>query len=249
MNARSLIVVWLAAWLALGAVQADTVHLKTGETFVGTILRETDSTVSIEVEHASGTILSTEIFRRDEIAEIVRSTPEELAQRAMERAFANTRKYRLDPAASYPPDYYPLIIDGVLLRFLSDYPNSPYTNVVQSILNEWRAEQGTVASGMAKYNGVWMRSVEVARRKAEAQARSSPDRTQVPGKTASTNSAGKTDATGLAATPTVETATAGTAAQRDVVDQVGGLLRQYWVVAIVAVIGMLWLCVHLFTRD
>jgi hypothetical protein len=249
MNARYSIVIWFAAWLALGAARADTVRLKTGEIFEGMILTETDTNITLEVEHAGGTILSTERFNRDKIAEIVRSTPEQLAQRAMERAFANTRKYRLDPMTSYAPDYYHLVIDGVLLRFLADYPDSPHTNAVEAKLHEWVTEQGSVASGMAKYNGVWMRADQVARLRAEAQTRSSVDLNKTPSKAPSAGSTGTPSANGLAATPTMETATAGTTAQRDVVDQVGGLIRQYWVVGIVAVVGMLWLCVHIFTRD
>jgi hypothetical protein len=246
MNLRHRTVVLLVGWLWLGAARADTVRLKTGATFEGTILSETDTAVSIEVEHAGGTILSTETFKRDEVAEVVRSTPEELAQRAMERAYANIQKYRLDPGTSYSPEYYRLVIDGVLRRFLTDYPNSSHTNAVQAKLNEWITEQGTVASGMGKYNGIWMHAEEVARRKAEAQARSNPDRNKALGKSASTGTA---DATGLAATPTVESATAGNPVQRDVVDQVGELLSRYWVVAIVVVVVMLWACVHIFTRD
>lgn len=246
MNARHPTVVLLVGWLWLAPALADSVRLKTGATFEGTILSETETEVSIEVEHAGGTILSTQTFKRDEVAEVVRSTPEELAQRAMERAYTNIQKYRLDPGTSYTPEYYRLVIDGVLRRFLTDYPNSSHTNAVQAKLNEWIAEQGTVAGGMGKYNGIWMRTEEIARRKAEAQARSNPDRNKTPGKPASTGAA---DTTGLAATPTVETATAGTPVQRDVVDQVGGLLSRYWVVGIVVVVVMLWACVHIFTRD
>jgi hypothetical protein len=249
MNTRFPIVVWIVVWLALGSARADTVRLKTGETLEGTLLTETDTNITVEVEHAGGTILSTEIIDRNQIAEIVRSTPEQLAQRAMERAYANTRKYQLDPMTSYSLDYYRLVIDGILLRFLADYPDSPHTNAVEAKLHEWVVEQGTVASGKAKYSGIWMRAEEAARLKAEARARSNPDLNKAQNKAPSSGATGKASVTGLAATPTAESATAGTAAQRDVVDQVGGLIRQYWVIGIVAVVGMLWLCVHIFTRD
>jgi hypothetical protein len=249
MNPRFPIVVWIAVWLALGWARADTVHLKTGETLEGSILRETDTNITVEVELAGGTILSTAIISRDQIAEVVRSTPEQLAQRAMERAYANTRKYQLDPMTSYAPDYYRLVIDGVLLRFLADYPNSPHTNAVEARLHEWVIEQGTVASGKAKYNGIWMRAEEVARLRTEARAHSNTNPDKTTAKTPSPSASGKASASDLAATPTMETATAGTAAQRDVVDQVGGFIRQYWVVGIIAVVVVLWLCVHIFTHD
>ena len=226
MNARYSIVILIAGWLWLGAASADTVRLKTGETFEGTILSETDTKVSIEVEYAAGTILSTEIFNKSEIAEIVRSTPEQLAQRAMEHAYANTQKYKLDSAHNYTLNYYQLVTDRVLRRFLADYPDSPFTNAVQAKLKEWISEQGMVASGLRKYHGVWIRAEEAARLNAEAQTRSVMDR----GKAA-------------------EAGTAGTPAQKDIVDEVGELLRRYWVMAVVAVVAMLWLCVHIFTRD
>jgi hypothetical protein len=152
--------VLLAGWLA--AVRADTVRLKNGETYEGSILSETNATVSIEVEQAGGTILTTRTFRRDQIAEIRRSTPEDIAQRNMERAFARTQRYRLDPNTSYSPEYYRLVIDGVLKKFLADYPDSPYTNVVAAQLRQWMAEQGTVSSGMAKFNGKWMSAAGAA---------------------------------------------------------------------------------------
>jgi hypothetical protein len=249
MKARYLIEVGFAVWLALCSARADTVRLKTGEILDGTILGETATNITIEVEHAGGTILSTEIIDRDQIVEIAHSTPEQLAQRAMERAYANTRKYQLDPLTSYSPGYYRMVIDGVLLRFLTDYPNSPHINAVEAKLHEWVVEEGVVASGKAKYNGIWMRAEEATRLKAEARARSIPNATKTPTRAPSPNASGKASATDLAATPTVETATAGTAAQRDIVDQVGGFIRQYWVVGIIAVVVMLWLCVHIFTRD
>ncbi len=226
MNARYPIVVLIAGWLWLGAALADTVRLKTGETFEGTILSETDTKVSIEVEYAAGTILSTETFNKGEIDEIIRSTPEQLAQRAMERAYANTQKYKLDSAHNYTLNYYQLVSDRVLRRFLADYPDSPYTNAVQAKLKEWIAEQGKVASGLRKYHGVWIRAEEAARRNAEAQPRSAMDH----GRAAEADSA---------VTP----------AQKDIVDEVGELLSRYWVIAIVVVVAMLWLCVHIFTHD
>ena len=220
MNARYSIVVLITGWLWLGTALADTVRLKSGETFDGTILSETDTNVSIVVEYAHGTILSTEILNKGEIAEIVRSTPEQLAQRAMERAYANTQKYSLDPATSYTSNAYRLVIDGVLRRFLADYPNSPYTNAVQAKLTEWIAEQGKVASGLRKYRGDWMRPEEFARRNAPV------DRVKA-----------------------AESAPAVATAPKDVVAQIGELLSRYWVLAIAVVVGLLWLCVHIFTRD
>ena len=68
MNARHSIVVLIAGWLWLSAALADTVRMKTGVTYEGTIVSETDTKVSIEVEYAGGTILSTESINKDEIA-------------------------------------------------------------------------------------------------------------------------------------------------------------------------------------
>src|SRR5258705_3580750 len=207
MNARSLFVILLAASLWCGGVLADSVRLKTGETFEGTILSETETNIRIEVEYASGSILSTEVFNKDEIAEIARSTPEQLAQRAMERAYANTQKYRLDLTHNYTPNYYQMVIDRVLQRFLTDYPDSPYTNTVQTKLKEWTAEQGMVANGSRKYHGVWMRADEATRQNAEAHP--AADRAKA-----------------------TEAAAVSTSSQRDVLDQVGGFLRQYWAIAL-----------------
>jgi hypothetical protein len=240
---RRFIMVLLAGSLGLGIAGADTVRLKSGASFEGTILNESDSNVTFEVERAGGTILTTETFSRDDIAELVRSTPEERTQHTMERAYANTLRYRLDPMVSYSPDTYRLVIDDVLLRFLADFPNSPHAEAVQAKLKEWMAEQGTVSSGMAKYNGVWMRAADAAQKRAETVARTGSDRNRPQSQTASPR------ATDKSAPVTMETATAGTSAQRDVVDQVGEFISRYWVVGIVSVVLMLWGCVHIFTRD
>ena len=226
MNVWHPLLVLIAGWLWLSHAYADTVRLKTGKILEGTIVSETDANVRIEVEYAGGTILSTEIHNKDEIAEIVRSTPEQLAQRAMERAYANTQKYNLDPTTSYVPNHYRVVIDRVLRRFLADYPDSPYTNAIQTKLNDWIAEQGKVDSGMRKYRGVWMRPEEYARRNTEALAQAATVQSKAP-----------------------VTATNETSAQRDIVEQVGEFLKRYWFLAIVTVVAMLWLCVHIFTHD
>jgi hypothetical protein len=377
MNCRCSIAISLGLLFWLCLASADVIRLRSGESLDGTVVNETESTLSIAVERAGGTILSTETVNKDQITEIIRATPEQLAQQAMERAYANTQKYRLDPRASYTPSYYDQIIDGVLRKFLKDYPDSPYTNAVQAKLKEWLVEQGTVTSGLGRYNGTWMSAAEAAKRNAEAQLATVLDRgkmllaqsqfaaaieqfnfvathAQAPGDqtearqlsldatrrwaetlerqrnslaaeikhsednlskaqsalqaaehrpssvpsdvqrfgvdpyvirgradvknaesrlaqlrdtasaldrqitdvrsriggaadTAKIASAGTT--TKSAVTQSPESATAGTAVQRDVVEQVGDILRRYWVLAIVVVVAMLWLCVHIFTRD
>jgi hypothetical protein len=243
MRAWCFILVWLAGGWCWGIASADTLRLKNGTIYEGTILSEAESNVTFEVERAGGTILTTETFGRDEIAELTRSTPEEQAQHAMERAYANTRRYRLDPMTSYSPDTYRLVIDDVLRRYLADYPDSPHTAEVQAKLKDWIAELGTVSSGMAKYNGVWMRASDAAQKRSEASARSNSDRNKPAGQATASGPADRSLPT------TMETATAGTAAQRDVVDQVGEFLSRYWVIGIVAVVLILWGCVHIFTRD
>jgi len=204
---------------------ADTVRLKSGLTYEGTIVSETDAKVNIEVEYAGGTILSTESISKDEIAEIVRSTSEQQAQRAMEHAYANTHKYNLDPATSYTPNYYQRVIDRVLRRFLS---------ITRTRLTRMRSKPNSKSGSPNKAKSP---AVLVSTAASGSGPKKLTDQAEAQVRPATEH--GKASESAMASTP----------AQRDIVDQIGELLRRYWVIAIVAVVAMHGCASPLFTHD
>ncbi|HUK81367.1 MAG TPA: hypothetical protein VLZ12_01925 [Verrucomicrobiae bacterium] len=122
-----------------GLLVADTIQLNDGTALDGTIVSETPTDVTIEVEFAAGTITKTQTVSSNEIAQIIRSTPEQRAVRAMEFAYQRTLRYNLDPNRSYSPRYYDDVINSVFQRYLADYPGSPHTLQISARIQEWEA--------------------------------------------------------------------------------------------------------------
>ena len=129
-NRRPPWVLWcsLLAAVALAAVPgcADTLALKDGTVLDGDIIAEDDSSVSIHLEFAHGTITETRHVNKADIARIVRSTPEQRAAELTKRDYESLERYRLDPNTSYRLHYYDAVISNVFRKFLAQYPNSIY---------------------------------------------------------------------------------------------------------------------------
>jgi hypothetical protein len=155
---------WLilaAGLLAAFCARADTVKLKDGTELEGEIVAEDDSTVSILLEFAGGTITQTRHISKSDVAGITRWTPEEKAQRQLDRDYENLQKYQLNPTTSYTTEYYDQVINNGFRKFLTDHPNSPYTSNIIDRAAQWIAERDIVNAGKAKYHGRWMPAAEV----------------------------------------------------------------------------------------
>jgi phage shock protein A len=154
----------LATCLLAGlCARADTVKLKDGTELEGEIVAEDDSTVSILLEFAGGTITQTRHITKSDIAGIDRWTPDQKAQRQLERDYKELQKYQLNPTTSYTTKYYDQVINNGFQKFLTDHPNSPYTSNVIDRAAQWIAERDIVNAGKEKYQGRWMPAVEVDR--------------------------------------------------------------------------------------
>lgn len=158
---------WLMGLAVVGF--ADEIHLKDGTRLKGTILKEDDQELQVEVALAGGTIFKTETIKRAQIDVIVRQTDAEKAAEEMEQAFKRLSNYRLNPQASQPAKYYEEVIQNVFKRLLHDYPGSPHETDVKERLATWEAERERVARGEAKYNGQWLSASEVASKREELQ--------------------------------------------------------------------------------
>ncbi len=173
----SRIIARLCAFLALAMlctaafVRADTVKLNDGTTLEGDILSENETQLTIEAQIASGTITKRETVNKADIIQIMRLTPEQKTQRAMEVAFRKLEEYQLDSMTSFPLSHYDQVINDVFHQFLIDYPGSPYLKAVQDKLAQWLAERDEVASGKAKYKGQWMLAAEAAKLEERDQLR------------------------------------------------------------------------------
>ena len=141
--------------------RADTVKLKDGTTLEGEIVSEDDSTISILLEFAGGTITQTRQINKSDVAEVTHWTPEQKAQRKIERDYEDLQKYKLNPNTSYPVTYYDQVIQNAFRKFLTDHPNSPYTSNIIERAGQWIAERDQVIGGKAKYQGRWMPAADV----------------------------------------------------------------------------------------
>ena len=155
---------WLilaAGLLAAFCARADTVKLKDGTELEGEIVAEDDSTVAILLEFAGGTITQTRHISKSDVARITRWTPEEKAQRQLDRDYENLQKYQLNPTTSYTTEYYDQVINNGFRKFLTDHPDSPYTSNIIERAAQWIAERDIVNAGKAKYHGRWVPAAEI----------------------------------------------------------------------------------------
>lgn len=156
---------WLLMVFALAAAcaRADTVTLKDGTVLEGDITAEDNSSVSIYLEFAGGTITETRHVSKADTAKIVRLTPEQRAAAQVKRDFANVEKYQLNPSSSYRLDYYDRVVRDVFHKFLANHPESPYTSNVTERIAQWETERDRVAAGKMKFHGQWLPVEEGAR--------------------------------------------------------------------------------------
>lgn len=152
----------LAICLLAGlCARADIVKLKDGTELEGEIVAEDDSTVSILLEFAGGTITQTRHINKSDIASVTRWTPEQKARRLLEHDYEDLQKYQLNPTTSYPILYYDQVINNAFRKFLNDHPNSPYTSNIIDRAAQWIAERDIVNAGKEKYQGRWVPAAEV----------------------------------------------------------------------------------------
>lgn len=136
----------------VGAAQSDTIRLKNGTSIEGEIVAETDSTYTIEISRAGGSIRTKDTVAKSDVAEIVKAT----AEQKEEVAYKDTLRYKLDPNKNFTKDYYDRVLSGVFRKFLTDYPNSAFKNELENQIAQWEGERDKVASGFEKQGGRWI---------------------------------------------------------------------------------------------
>ncbi|MCG3148897.1 MAG: hypothetical protein PCFJNLEI_02346 [Verrucomicrobiae bacterium] len=160
---------WLWLLALATAVSADLIRLTDGTEVEGEILAETATNLTIEVRLAGGTIFSTKVIPKSDVASFTRWTPEQRQLAAMQRGYLALAKYTPaeDSSASLAACDQAI---GELQQFLSTYPESSHTQEIKDRLAQWQAERQQVAAGMVKIGGVWLTKEESEKRQARTKA-------------------------------------------------------------------------------
>lgn len=134
---------------------SDTVILKSGEKLEGTIVAESDSAISLEIQ-VTASITDRKTINRDEIEEIVVTKEDEIA-------FTELKEVHVRDNSLEAQEYEAIV--SRLNRFLTEFPESTFAEEVKSRLEAFKAEQERVVAGDIKINGNWI-SAEEAQKKA-----------------------------------------------------------------------------------
>ncbi len=132
-----------------------TLHLKNGDTEIGSILEETSTTIWLEQSSRS-------VTRRREYqkADIKRKVPMDVANRFAQALIA----LKIDPRKNMPEKYVDSCIE-VLGEFIQLLPNHEYAPSAQEKLGVFKYEKEAAARGMQKIDGVWYSPVAAAVKK------------------------------------------------------------------------------------
>jgi tetratricopeptide (TPR) repeat protein len=151
---------WLLGFAA--AVSADQIRLTDGSVVEGEIIEESATHLTVETQHAGGTILSAQVIPKSHVASITRATPEDRAYKAL-------AKFTLNPDRSASLAACDEAI-GELKKFLQRFPASARAAEVENRLAQWEAERHQVAAGLLRVGDLWLTKEEHERREARLKA-------------------------------------------------------------------------------
>ncbi len=140
---------------------ADTVTLKSGEKVDGKVVQETATAVTVEVQ-VSPSITDQRVIHRDEIANIAKAQPDEIA-------FADLKGLKPNPQSSYGLGTYDRILT-TLQAFQTNFPQSSHHAEVQTEIDAFEAEKTHAVAGEVKYLGRWITKDQAELRKIQIQA-------------------------------------------------------------------------------
>lgn len=145
----SLLVTFLGS--ALLAPAGDVIKKKSGDMLDGTIVKESDTEVQIQVD--LGGIKELVKVPRAQILQIIKATPDLLEF---------TRLKTLSPSEDGMSDQkYNKILTEDLLPFVKKYPASPYKAEVEKIIETYKEEMAKAKAGSQKIEGQWVTSQEL----------------------------------------------------------------------------------------
>jgi len=133
--------------LATLSAHADEIKLKNGETISGRITYEDDNIVKIEVE-VSNSIKETKILGRDQIAELIKDAPDDVA-------FGELQDLLPTPSLM-PASAYRSAIQTGPEAFLRSFPDSQHAEKVQEMKTILEEELDLVERGFIKLEDDWI---------------------------------------------------------------------------------------------
>ncbi len=138
----------IAALLLLmsGAVRADVVQLKSGETKRGKITRETDDEITIVVSVTS-TIKDDLVIKKSDVKMIEKVAPDE-------EAWAPYAGLSLGQESLDPEDYDGLI--AALSTYIDRFPESRHVSEAKEKIERYQQELKRVEAGELKLDGQWL---------------------------------------------------------------------------------------------
>lgn len=140
--------------------QADTVTLMSGEKLQGKIVSETSADVTIDVK-VSAAISDERVIKRDEIKTIEKASQDDLD-------FEKIKGLKPDPLFADKAVVEQSI--NRLKAFQAQYPQSPHSGAVKSVLDDFQKEQDHLAAGEVKYYGTWLSKSEAGKHKGQLNA-------------------------------------------------------------------------------
>ncbi len=141
---------------------SDIVKLNTGEELDGKITYESSDFIKIEIQLNAG-IKDTKTVLRKDIAEIQKSTPDDLE-------FERIQSHIPTPSLMSSSDYEEMIRTGPE-AFLKAYPDSPHKDEVEKILKQLQEEKALRDAGQVKLEDQWISKDYQQNFKANYQAR------------------------------------------------------------------------------
>lgn len=141
--------------LCVASAQADVVRLTSGETLEGTIVDETEDSVTIEVPF-SETIVDTRIIAKSDIAAMDRVEPDEVTWKTLASAEI--------PATALDTTPYEELRRS-LETFVREHPESPRIEDAKEMIESLRADELRFGRGEVRFNGEWLSATRYAEEK------------------------------------------------------------------------------------
>jgi hypothetical protein len=152
----------------------DVVTLNTEEILRGRIVDTTDTNISIVVGNYNGTIFVTKVIAKSDIKTIEKETPEQKKEQADYSALST---YRLNPNQELTEAQYNSGI-AAFNKFLTDHPQSHFTNDINTLITTWSTELSNLQSGKVKFENKWMTPDEKQPQAEKSQKQNAVESTQ-----------------------------------------------------------------------
>ncbi len=146
--------------LAANLLVADTVELNDGTKVEGTIISESEDSVTVEIQ-VSDSITDRRTISRSDISEITKTPADQVAWELL-------KDIQLPETAISASVYQPQI--DQLQSFLEQFADSSYAAQARQLLDSFKAENERVQNGDYKIEGEWVAADDVAARQEEIDA-------------------------------------------------------------------------------